>query len=110
MACCKIGGDSNMTYCETCQVNVKGRRLRECALYGHKLIWNYCKPDTPTISLTKREEEKLKRFDDLMNRIIRVLPEEKLMQIRAMAKELRKEVEEVLKRRGIENEIAEQKI
>jgi hypothetical protein len=85
-----------MTYCETCQVNVKGKRLRECAVYGHKLIWNYWKPHTPTISLTKREEEKLKQIKAIAEKIKQILPPEKLADIQRKSEEIRKEFEVIL--------------
>jgi len=71
----KVGGDPNMTYCETCQVNVEGKRLRECVFSGHKIVWNYSKRGVPVVKTTRKEEEKLKRIKQTVERLKKLFPD-----------------------------------
>jgi hypothetical protein len=88
-----------MTYCETCGVNVKGKRLRECVLSGHKIVWNYYKPNVPTVKLTKREEEKLEQVKKIVEEVKKILPKERLEAIDRIAEELRGEFYDKLERK-----------
>jgi hypothetical protein len=85
-----------MTYCETCQVNVKGRRLRECVFSGHVIRWNYWKKDAPLVKTTRKEEEKLKQIKKITEKIKKILPPEKLADIQRKSEEIRKEFEVIL--------------
>jgi predicted transcriptional regulator len=71
----KVGGDPNMTYCETCGVNVIKRRLRECVFSGHVIRWNYWKKEVPTIKTTLREEQKLKEIKELAKKLRELFPD-----------------------------------
>ena len=64
-----------MTYCETCGVNVRGRRLRECVFSGHKIVWNYWKKDVPIVKITRKEEEKLKQIKETVERLKKLFPD-----------------------------------
>jgi len=92
----KIGGDLNMTYCETCGVNVEGKRLKECVFSGHVIRWNYWKKGVPTVKTTRKEEEKLKQIKAIAEKIKQILPPEKLADIHRKSEELKKEFEVIL--------------
>jgi hypothetical protein len=64
-----------MTYCETCGVNVEGRRLRECVFSGHVIRWNYWKKGVPVVKTTRKEEEKLKQIKQIVEKMKRVFPD-----------------------------------
>ena len=64
-----------MTYCETCQVNVEGRRLRECVFSGHVIRWNYWKKNTPIVKTTRKEEEKLRQIKELAKKLRELFPD-----------------------------------
>jgi len=85
-----------MTYCETCRVNVEGRRLRECVFSGHKIVWNYSKRGVPVVKTTRKEEEKLRRIKTIAEKIKQILPPEKLADIHRKSEEIRREFEVIL--------------
>jgi len=85
-----------MTYCETCQVNVEGRRLRECVFSGHVIRWNYWKKNTPIVKTTRKEEEKLRQIKAIAEKIKQILPPEKLADIHRKSEEIRREFEVIL--------------
>jgi hypothetical protein len=85
-----------MTYCETCGVNVEGRRLRECVFSGHKIVWKYFKRGVPVVKTTRKEEEKLKQIKTIAEKIKQILPPEKLTDIQRKSDEIRKEFEVIL--------------
>jgi hypothetical protein len=88
-----------MTYCETCNANVKGKRLRECALNRHKIIWNYFNPKAPTLKLTREEERKLEQVKKIVEEIKKIIPKEKLETIERIAEEFRGEFYDKLGRK-----------
>jgi hypothetical protein len=92
----EIGGDLNMTYCETCGVNVKKKRLRECVFSGHVIRWNYWKKDVPIVKTTRKEEEKLKQIKAIAEKIKQILPPDKLADIQSKSEEIRREFEVIL--------------
>jgi hypothetical protein len=85
-----------MTYCETCQVNVRGRRLKECVVSGHKIVWNYWKKGVPVVKTTRKEEEKLKQIKAIAEKLKQILPPEKLADIHRKSEEIRREFEVIL--------------
>jgi hypothetical protein len=85
-----------MTYCETCGVNVEGRRLRECVFSGHVIRWNYHKKGVPTVKTTRKEEERLKQIKAIAEKIKQILSPEKLADIHRKSEELKKEFEVIL--------------
>jgi hypothetical protein len=64
-----------MTYCETCGVNVIKRRLRECVFSGHVIRWNYWEKDVPIVKITRKEEEKLKQIKELAKKLRELFPD-----------------------------------
>jgi hypothetical protein len=64
-----------MTYCEACQVNVRGRRLRECVFSGHVIRWNYWKKGAPIIKTTRKEEQKLELIKQTVERLKKLFPD-----------------------------------
>jgi len=64
-----------MTYCETCGVNIEGRRLRECVFSGHKIVWNYWKKGVPVVKITRKEEEKLKQIKTIAEKLKKLFPD-----------------------------------
>ena len=85
-----------MTYCETCGVNVEGRRLRECVFSGHKIVWKYFKRGVPVVKTTRKEEQKLEQIKTIAEKIKQILPPEKLADIHCKSDEIRKEFEAIL--------------
>jgi hypothetical protein len=71
----KVGGDPNMTYCETCGVNVKKKRLRECVFSGHVIRWNYWKKDVPIAQTTSKEQQKWAQIKELAKKLRELFPD-----------------------------------
>jgi hypothetical protein len=85
-----------MTYCLDCHANIMKKRLRECAVSGHRIIWNYWKKDAPTVKTTRKEEEKLKQIKAIAEKVKQILPSEKLADIHRKSEEIRREFEVIL--------------
>ena len=91
-----------MTYCLDCNANVLKKRLRECALHNHRLIWNYHKPGAPTITMTKREEEKLKQIKQTVEKLKKLFPDKFNDEaLQRKAKEIEEIFYEVIKNGGM---------
>jgi len=87
-----------MAYCETCGVNVKKERLRECVLNGHKIIWNYYKHGVPTEKMRLKDIEKIEQFKKIASEIAKLMPRSKFKEIEKAKRELETFVEEILRR------------
>jgi len=67
----------SLTYCNTCKLNVRGERLKECVKNHHQILWSYTKPGVRTAMLTKEKEDKLKRAF-LLTKELRILLRRKI--------------------------------
>ena len=85
-----------MAYCETCGINVRKERLRECVLNGHKIIWNYHKRGVPTERMRIKDIQKIEQMKKIAQQIAKLMPPEKLKEIEEARKEIEKELEALL--------------
>jgi len=85
-----------MAYCETCGINVRKERLRECVLNRHKIIWNYHKPGVPTERMRIKDIQKIEQMKKIAQQIAKLMPPEKLREIEEARKEIEQELEALL--------------
>jgi len=85
-----------MAYCETCGINVRKERLRECVLNGHKIIWNYRKRGVPTERMRIKDIQKIEQMKKIAQQIAKLMPPEKLREIEEARKEIEQELEALL--------------